>query len=317
MEHRLWSVVLAAGMGRRLAPLTGGIPKQFWRPAGSASLLDETLARLTPLSPPARTVIVVDDAHRGHVNARPQYRDRGRVLFQPADRGTAAGVLFGLVPVLAADPDAMVVLTPSDHGIGHATTFATGISEAISCVRSSGGIVLLGVEPSTASDDLGWITLGPERRSGRIRSVSGFVEKPHVTTARRLLAAGAVWNTMVLVAQVKTLFDLSETHLPVITAMFLRAVAIPAGEHPAFFRGLYSLLPSSDFSRNVLAPARGLSAYTWPLSMGWSDLGTPERLSAWLQTTAPGTAIHLGSVKTPVVPGMPQGQSCDTGLRSL
>jgi mannose-1-phosphate guanylyltransferase len=287
MKHSVWSVVLAAGMGRRLSPVTGGVPKQFWRPTGSASLLDETLVRLGPVSDAARTIIVVDDTHREHVSVRSQYLSRGRVLFQPTDRGTAAGVLFGLVPVFAADPDAIVVLTPSDHGIGNATVFAQGISEAISHVKAAEGIVLLGVEPSAASDDLGWITLASKSRPGGIQPVNGFVEKPHPATARRLLASGAVWNTMVLVAHVKDLVALSETHLPEITATFLRAVPIPASEHAAFFRGVYSVLPSSDFSRHVLAPARDLLAYTWPASMGWSDLGTPKRLAAWLQATSP------------------------------
>ena len=55
METQLWSVVLAAGSGRRLSDLTGGTPKQFWRPTGSTSLVEETLARLAPISPPERT----------------------------------------------------------------------------------------------------------------------------------------------------------------------------------------------------------------------------------------------------------------------
>jgi mannose-1-phosphate guanylyltransferase len=270
------------------------MPKQFWRPEGSSSLLGETLARLAPLCPPTRTVIVVDDAHREYVSARAQYRDRGRVVFQPADRGTAAGVLFGLLPMLAADPDGTVLLTPADHGVGNAITFRRGIAEAIRCVRSSGGIVLLGAEPSSARDDFGWITLSPERRHGGIRSVNGFVEKPHAIAAQRLLASGAVWSTMVLVAQVKDLIALSGLHLPEITTMFLRAVAIPASDHRPFFRALYPLLPMSDFSRDVLAPARGLLAYTWPLSMGWSDLGTPERLGEWLRATPLKVAPAVG-----------------------
>jgi mannose-1-phosphate guanylyltransferase len=252
------------------------------------SLLDETLSRLAPLSSPARTLVVVDDAHRRYVNARPQYREHAQFLFQPMDRGTAAGVLFGLVPVLAADSNATVVLTPADLGIGDPSTFVDGISQAVARVRSSGGIVLLGVEPSRASEDLGWITVSSESFPGGIRTVSGFVEKPPAAAARRLLEAGAVWNTMVLVAQVKDLVALVARHLPEITTMFLRAAAIPAAEHGAYFRGMYSVLPSADFSRNVLAPARGLLAYTWPASMGWSDLGTPERLGAWLQATLDG-----------------------------
>jgi mannose-1-phosphate guanylyltransferase len=290
MQPRLWSVVLAAGKGRRLWPLTAGIPKQFWRPTGTGSLLDETLTRLAPVSSADRTVIVVDAAHREYIGAQPAYRERGHVLFQPMDRGTAAGVLFGLTPILAADPDAVVLLTPSDHGIGDAVPFRRGISAAAASVRSSGGVVLLGVEPSAATGDLGWISLTPAGRPGSIAPVTGFVEKPHVTLARRLRASGAVWNTMVLVARVRDLIALGEAHLPEVTTTFLRAAAEPERSRHALFRALYPLLPSADFSRDVLTPSRGLRAYTWPSSMGWSDLGTPERLRAWLRATTPAPA---------------------------
>jgi mannose-1-phosphate guanylyltransferase len=187
-----------------------------------------------------------------------------------------------------------VVLTPSDHGVGDGTAFVQGLSDAIRHVRSSGGIVLLGVEPSSASEDFGWITLHPEAREARarlIRPVAGFVEKPHASVARRLLASGAIWNTMVLVAQARDLLTLSAAHLPEITAMFVRAADIARDEHPGFFRGVYSVLPRADFSRHVLAPARDLLAYTWPASMGWSDLGTPERLGAWLTAGPNGSTV--------------------------
>jgi mannose-1-phosphate guanylyltransferase len=285
MQPSLWSVVLAAGKGRRLLPLTSGMPKQFWCPAGTRSLLGETLARLEPLCAAERTVIVVGDAHRGYVSARPEYQARGHVLFQPADRGTAAGVLFGLTHVLATDPDGLVLLTPSDHGIVNAAPFRRGIVDAAAFVHSSHGVVLFGVEPSAASDDLGWISLPPGPPNS-IRPVSGFVEKPAAGVARRLLTSGAIWNTMVLVARVRDLVGLSAAHLPEITTTFLRASARPEPEREAFLRARYPLLANADFSRDVLTKARGLLAYTWPSSIGWSDLGTPDRLCAWLRVTS-------------------------------
>lgn len=286
MKRDLWAVVLAAGKGRRLAPLTGGVPKQFWRRNGAPSLLDETLTRLSPLCPAARTVIVVDNGHREYVGARANYEDSGRVVFQPTDRGTAAGVFLGLLPVLASDPNAAVLITPSDHGIANQSIFRRGILESVLHVQSAGGIVLLGAAPSTPRDDYGWISVGPEWRADGIRPVDAFIEKPHAAVARRLLETGAVWNTMVAVAQAKDLIALFRIHLPVITALFLRALAMPASAHREFLAKAYPLLPVSDFSRDVLAPARGLLTYTWPSSLGWSDLGTPERLSQWLRTTA-------------------------------
>ena len=131
MKGRLWSVVLAAGAGKRLSNRTGGIPKQFWRPHGGRSLLEETLGRLTPICPAERTVIVVGDQHRKHVRSWPAYPRSGRVVFQPTGRGTAAGVLVGLLPVLAADPDgdggAVTAELCVQQAIGRLLVFAEGL----------------------------------------------------------------------------------------------------------------------------------------------------------------------------------------------
>lgn len=291
MEGRLWSVVLAAGTGSRLSNRTGGIPKQFWRPRGGPSLLEETLDRLTPICPADRTVIVVGAEQRTYVRKWPAYRRSGRILFQPGNRGTAAGVLFGLLPVLAADPNGVVVVTPSDHGVRDAEVFRTGVLEAIAHAQFPGGAVLCGVSPSAPRPDYGWITLRPGRRGAAIHSVASFVEKPDVETAADLLSEGAIWNTMVIVAKAQELLELCRAQVPDVTAMFDHALTLPRRERFAFIEASYRLLAVADFSRDVLAPSRDLFAYTWPASMGWSDLGTPERLDRWLEPSAPATTL--------------------------
>jgi len=283
MQSYLWSVVLAAGSGRRLASVTGSTPKQFWRPSGHESLVEQTLTRLSPLCPADRTVTVVADSQREHVQDWVAAGTRARVVFQPDDRGTAAGVLFGLVPVLSADPEAVVLITPSDHGVGSDDAFRRGILEAVAHLQHTDSIVLFGVEPSAAQTDYGWITLAPSEVSAGVRSVAGFVEKPPAPTARRLLSAGAVWNTMVIVARARTLFRLCRERLPDLTRVFADCLTLPPGSHEAFLAEQYRHLGAYDFSRDVLAPAQKLSAYMWPASMGWSDLGTPERLARWLE----------------------------------
>ena len=284
MQSHLWSVVLAAGAGRRLASVTGGTPKQFWRPDGRESLVEQTLARLSPLCPAERTVTVVAESQRQHAQDWIAAGARARVVFQPSDHGTAAGVLFGLVPVLSADPEATVLITPSDHGVGNADAFRRGILEAVAHVQHDDSVVLFGVEPSTAQADYGWITLEPSAVTTGVRSVAGFVEKPPAPTARRLLSAGAVWNTMVVVAQARTLFRLCREHLPDLTTVFADCLTLPGENRQEFLVEHYRHLRAYDFSRDVLTPARKLSAYLWPASMGWSDLGTPERLAQWVAT---------------------------------
>jgi mannose-1-phosphate guanylyltransferase len=284
--------VLAAGAGRRLSSLTGGTPKQFWRPAGSTSLVEDTLARLAPICPDERTVIVVAESHREYVNQWSPARRRGRVVFQPQDRGTAAGVLFGLVPVLAAEPGAVVLITPSDHGVGNPDAFRRGILDAVAHVQLHSGVVLFGVEPLAAQADYGWIMLDPLKRSTGVRPVASFVEKPPVDTARQLLSSGAVWNTMVIVARAQELLDLCNEHLPELTAVFVRSLKAVPEARLSFLASCYPMLPAFDFSRDVLTPAGNLLAYTWSASMGWSDLGTPERLQDWLRT-APAARLRV------------------------
>jgi mannose-1-phosphate guanylyltransferase len=274
---QLWTVVLAAGAGRRLSGVTGGVPKQFWRGANGRSLLEQTVDRFSPLAPPSRTVVVVDAAHRGHLVGNAV----GKTIYQPGDRGTAAGVLLALTPVLESSPEAIVVITPSDHGVIDDGGFRRGLLDAVRHGRSPGAVVIFGVQPAAAHHDYGWITPGPLRSSGALRSVSSFVEKPTPERAAQLFEAGAVWNTMVLVGQARAVRDLYAELLPELTEVFETAMRLPPAERDDFLASVYPFLPRFDFSRDVIAPARNLLTYVWPASIGWSDLGTPERLSEW------------------------------------
>jgi mannose-1-phosphate guanylyltransferase len=292
MATQLWTVVLAAGAGRRLSGLTGGIPKQFWRGTHGKSLLEATVDRFLPLAPRSRTVVVVDAAHRDYLLQDGAGRGLGATIFQPEDRGTAVGVLLALMPVLEMAPDAIIAITPSDHGVSSDVRFRRGVLEAARYARSEGAIVLFGVQPAVAHADYGWITPGPTTSPSCLRSVASFVEKPTPDRALQLLAAGAVWNTMVLVAPVRAVRDLYAELFPDLAEVFERAIRQSRSERAAFLASIYPSVPRLDFSRDVLTSARNLCTYVWPASLGWSDLGTPERLQEWQRKmgSPPGTA---------------------------
>ena len=281
-----WTVVLAAGAGRRLATVTGGVPKQFWRAAGGRSLLRQTLERFETITPRSRTVVVVDASHQPHFTGCDLDDWVADFVRQPLDRGTAAGVLMALMPVLAHDPDGTVVITPSDHGIVDERIFRHSVLRAVREVRRRSAIVLFGVEPSAAHTDYGWISLGSAGTSSGLRPVTSFVEKPEREIAARLFAAGAVWNTMVIVARARALWELYMHRLPEVSNVFSRALQRPFDEHHGFLAQAYADLAPSDFSCDVLTDAPGLSAYVWPVALGWSDLGTPDRLRAWQRNSS-------------------------------
>lgn len=280
VPRALWTVVLAAGAGRRLSSLTGPVPKQFWRPLGGASLLETTLDRVAPLSAPAHTVVIVDRTHRPHADQLPSGRV-GAVLYQPSDRGTATGVLMALMPVLESAPDALVLLTPSDHGVADNRRFRQGVLEVARHLESRDIVALFGAEPSAANDDYGWIVPADASGPSQLRPVELFVEKPPPDYARQLLAAGGVWNTMVVLARASALRALYCAHLADLLRVFDAALTLPALERSRFLERAYPGLQSRDFSHDVLAPARNLYLHTWPTTMGWTDLGTPDRLFGW------------------------------------
>ena len=308
----LWSIVLAAGQGRRLASLTGGVPKQFWSPDGHRTLLEYTLDRLAPLVPLTRTVTVIDRSQRALAEAllrTSSSESLGLLLDQPCDRGTAAGVALGLSAVSEMDPDATVILTPSDQGVDWAAEFRRGLRRAIETIESGDEeIVLFGVQPASAIGEYGWVAAGRSESGHRagFRPVTAFVEKPSLAVAERLLARGAVWNTMVMVARASALRRLYQRHLPSIMNLFDRARTLDSHHRAGFLTAAYDKLIPADFSHDLLTPARGLSLYTWPASMGWSDLGTPDRVVAWMadrprrHLPAPAAASRSGAVHAQV-----------------
>lgn len=239
---------------------------------------------MAPLSSRERTLTIVAEEHRHYVRELQQVECLGEVIYQPHDRGTAAGVLLPLSAVAAADPDGIVIVTPSDHGVDDDECFRRGIRRAVALAQSSeSAVVLFGVEPAVVSLDLGWI-LPAERGTSAtadFRHVASFVEKPPPVEAYQLYSSGALWNTMVLVARVGALMKLFGHHLPCHHEVMTMAHRFDRRAREAFLREWYPELPSADFSRDILTPAKDLSLYTWPAAMRWSDLGTPERLTEW------------------------------------
>lgn len=286
MRTQTWLLVLAAGAGRRLARVTGDVPKQFFRPEGGPSLLEQTLDRFTGITPASRTVTVVDRSHRQYLEPLRLDHLAGDVQYQPGDQGTAAGVMMGLSVILERAPGAMVLMTPSDHAVARPSPFRAGLTMAMNELETGcAEIVLFGAEPDHASTDYGWIAAAPSQ--SRLRPVDAFVEKPAQALADRLLRSGAVWNTMILLARARALDRLFTTHAPDLAEVFAHARTLSTRSRAAFLADCYPHLSVTDFSRDVLTPASGLSLYTWPASTGWSDLGTPERFAAWQPTSRP------------------------------
>lgn len=291
----IWGLVLAGGDGTRLAAVardaTGApAPKQYCALAGDRTLFARTVDRLSRLVPRRRLLAVVAEAHRPHWSREAERLPERNWIVQPANRGTAAGILLPLLAIAERDPEARVVVSPADHHVGDERALAGAIAEALSALeRPLDRVLLIGISPDVPDGDLGWILPRPSA-AGAALDVERFVEKPGAERARALAREGAVWNSFLMVARVSTLIDLFRSRRPELLAAMESACAGAEPERGAALARLYAGLPAADFSRDVLEGAESRLGVVVAPPCGWTDLGTPDRLRRCRDRHAPRAA---------------------------
>jgi mannose-1-phosphate guanylyltransferase len=269
-------------------------------------MLRWALERACSVVPKERVVIVVAEQHRRFWEDELSDFPLDNVIVQPRNRGTGAGLLLPLLRLcLHRDAVARVLVLASDHYVEDERTLRESLDLALHARgRERGRLLLLGMTPRGLVDhDFGWIV--PASRASRgIRRVAHFAEKPGLEGAQVLMQRGALVNTLMLVAPVELILRLYEETLPGILRAFLDCPRDAIGhEH---LDEIYKSIPTSDFSRDVLARSvRHLSVVQVP-RCGWSDLGTPERLRTFGIRT-PGR-VHAGTAL---------GMALDTSIPQL
>ena len=291
-----WAVALAAGEGTRLSVLTRNsngiaVPKQFCSLTGGATLLQETLRRARGIVADERVAVVVAAQHRRWWRGALQCIPSAHTIVQPANRGTANGILLAALTIGMRDPLARLVFLPSDHYVEHEALLARALRVAATRRLSSGEILLLGVEPSSPDPGLGYVVPWALSPSYDCRRVRRFVEKPSASTAAALIADGALWNSFIFAAEVTTIIDLVRSRYSSLVEDFETAL----GRGPDAVVELYKRLPTLDFSRSILQGAETRLSVLRVPECGWSDLGTPRRVAACLEA--------LPKQRAPSIPG--------------
>lgn len=289
-EEHLWTLVLAAGDGRRLATVSfsagdcADAPKQFRRFDGGESMLRWTIRRAGMLVPAHRIVVIVARDHERWWRQEIGDLEPTNVVVQPANKGTVAGILLPLLRILSNDPGARVVVLPCDHFVDDETRLARSLRGAIEVMEAfPDRIVLVGMEPGVEMEDYGWIVPGDPVLCGDASTVRCFVEKPDRSTLDGLLQRGALVNSLMLTARAGSLGRLIARAAPEVATPLLRSFPHSPGKHSSV-NNLYRGLRARDFSRHVLESCPdSLLVYPAPASCGWSDLGTPGRLGSYLR----------------------------------
>jgi mannose-1-phosphate guanylyltransferase len=288
-----WALILAGGEGTRLQSLTTtaagiAIPKQFCSFGGEASLLHDALRRAQTIAIPAHTCAVVSEHHRSWWQALDLRIPSTNLIRQPGNRGTAIGILLPLLQVLHRDPEASLLVLPSDHFVRDEAVLGASLEAAMDQVRQHPEqIVLLGISPEEADPELGYIVSNGRDRDD-LRSVSEFVEKPNAAVAQALIARGGVWNSFIFAAKGKTLLRVFQERCPEL-AMEMWEVISRTSSLPrqTDLTAVYEHAPTLDFSRDILQRSPELLRVLTVPPCGWSDLGTPRRVNEALNRFPP------------------------------
>jgi mannose-1-phosphate guanylyltransferase len=281
-----WTLVLAGGDGTRLQELTreiagAPIPKQYCRLLGERSLLEATLDRARHVTPSQRILIVVNRDHltigRGQFDSVPV----GNVLVQPCNRDTGPGLLFAVQQLAQSDPQAIVVVMPSDHYVDNDRAFAAHVARAIRLVQQlPDKVALLGIRPDTPDTGYGYVKPSRPLWSGRPGEtafhVEAFAEKPSHDLASRMVSSGGLWNSFVMVFQVQRMLTLIQATVPNEYGRLRDLVRYDLSE-------FYDTLPRWNFSSTVLAQIPEHLVVLRVDDVHWSDWGTRESIARTLR----------------------------------
>ncbi len=281
----MYSIVMAGGSGTRFWPVSRKArPKQLLSLTGRRSLLQQTVARMGPLTGPERVLVVTGAAHAGQVQAQLPQLPPVQLLAEPMGRNTAAAAGLAAAFVARRDPEAVCLVLPADHLITNEPLFISTLERAARAARENDVLVTLGLTPAYAATGFGYIEAAEavDQRPPALHRVEAFHEKPDVDTAERYLASGRhLWNSGMFAWRAEVLLAEIRRHLPTL-ADGLEELAPHLGgpDQAAALERVYPGLPAISVDHGVLEKSDRLRVVR--ADFGWSDVGSWEAMgSLW------------------------------------
>lgn len=270
----IFPCILSGGIGSRLWPLSRkDRPKQFLPIFNGESLFQKTCKRVQGEGFAAPIVIGNND-HRFLMGE--QLAEAGieadTILLEPMGRNTAAPAAMAALIAAERDPDALVLLLPSDHLIGKEELFRQAIQDAKTPAQA-GRLVTFGITPTEPNTGYGYIKLMPGDEA--VRDVDAFVEKPDLETAQTFLADGNyAWNAGIFLYSAKAMISAFDAQQPDLIAG-IRAVLATRTRDLDFTRldtDTFAKLDNISIDYAIMERARNISCV--PVAPEWDDLGS-------------------------------------------
>ena len=270
-----YCVIMGGGIGSRFWPFSReSYPKQFLDFFGTGrSLLQMTFDRFRKIIPVENIYIVTNERYADLMKQQlPELQDK-QILLEPTRRNTAPCIAYATYHIMACNPNANIVVAPSDHLILKEDDFLRDVSRGLSFVKENGALLTLGIKPSRPETGYGYIQSEDETLEG-FSKVKTFTEKPDLELAKVFYESGEFfWNSGLFIWNVKAIKDAFNKFLPDITTRFdMGKDFFNTEKEREFIRENFPYCPSISIDYGVMEKADNV--YMLCADFGWADLGT-------------------------------------------
>jgi len=277
MNTNYYAVIMAGGIGSRFWPMSRTKhPKQFIDVLGTGkTLIQQTFDRLSKICPSENIYVVTNNIYEDLVLEQLNI-NREQVLCEPAMKNTAPCIAYAAFKIHKQNPNACMLVAPSDHLILKEDEFVNCIDQSLKAVENNDVLITLGIQPSRPDTGYGYIQFMDDHLSNdpELKKVKTFTEKPNLQLARQFLSSGDfLWNSGIFIWSAESIINRFQNDLKEIYDAFISGKHLLNTEKETeFINKTYPTLKSISIDFGIMEKADNV--YVLPADFGWSDLGT-------------------------------------------
>lgn len=296
--ENIYVAIMAGGIGSRFWPASRvNKPKQFLDILNTGqTLIQTTYERFLKIAPKDNIFIVTNEAYLELIHEQLPDVLPSRILAEPMRRNTAPCIAYVSHKIATINPDANIIVAPSDHLILHEQKFLDVMYQGLQYTSLENNLVTLGIKPTRPDTGYGYIQYADTEVMPGIHKVKTFTEKPDLQLANTFLSSGEfLWNSGIFIWNVKSILHAFDLHLQDINQAFWAARKFFGKPEEAFaVEKAYSLCTNISIDYGIMEKADNV--FVIPSSFGWSDLGTWKSLWTNFNHDYWGNAVHGNKV---------------------